>query len=243
MIRITMDEVKSKKTSDTIFILGSGYSINRVTDEQWDIIRSHNSIAFNWFCKHSFEPTYFLIREQANLRSRRCKGETIEDLINLINRYDNTVGIICDVSAHTKKAYRHYEDERIKIPCVVVKDDKSSRYKRFNNMKRDPSKKGLIHGNCTMYNVLHLVTFLGYKKIIFVGVDLYDSRYFWLAKNITRRAVAKKHKKCREKHVIASKVMQLVRRYQRHTGVKVDVANPRSLLKRVIPYKSIGYFA
>ncbi len=243
MIRITMADVKSKKTSDTIFVFGSGYSINRVKDTEWDIIRKHDSIAFNWFCKHSFEPTYFLIREQANLRSRRCNGETVDELIKLVNRYKNTVGIICDVSSHTKKAYRYDTEDRIKMPCVVVKDDKSLRYRKLKNMKRDPSKKGLIHGSCTMYNVLHLVTFLGYERIVFVGVDLYDSRYFWLGKNETRRSVAKKNRKYRERHVIASKVIKLVRNHQKLIHSKAYVSNRKSLLKRAAVYKPIGYFA
>ena len=37
------------KTSDTIFILGSGPSINLITDDQWDHISSCNSIGFNYW--------------------------------------------------------------------------------------------------------------------------------------------------------------------------------------------------
>ena len=243
MNKLTIDDIKSKKTSDTIFILGSGYSINKVKEEEWDIIRKHNSIAFNWFCKHPFEPTYFLIREQANLPFRRARGESIKDLIKSVNKYKNAALIICDVSSHSKNSYRYRKDKRIKLPYLIVKDDNSKRFKKVKNMRCDPTKKGLIHGTCTIYNVLHLALFLDYKKIVFVGVDLYDSRYFWLKGNKTRHTVKKKNKRCKDRHAIASRTIRFVRKLGKDTGLELYVTNPKSLLKRAIPYKSMGDFA
>lgn len=243
--RISIDEFKSHKTSDTIFILGSGFSINKVSPEYWDIISGYNSIGFNWFCKHDFEPTFFFIREQANTASRRSKEgkETIDKFRKRVVRYENTVGVICDVSNHSKNAYKYHKDPKLTMPCLVLKDDKSKKYRNIKNMDRDPSVKGLIHGTCTIYNILHLVKYLNYKTIAFVGVDLYDSRYFWLPPKVARHTVVQKGQKAISTHAVASKTVGVVRRFNKKFDVDMFVTNPKSRLTKAIRYKSIGEFA
>ena len=238
---INEEEFKSKKTSDTIFVLGSGYSINKVREQDWEMVASYNSLAFNWFCRHIFEPTFFLIREQANLPFRKAKGETIKKLIKRVNRYKNTTCIICDVSHHTKKAYKYKNEKRLKGPCFLLKDDKRKKHgeRLHKYMACSPVQNGLIHGTCTMYNVMHLVKYLEYKNIVFVGVDLYDSRYFWLGKNETRHSVAKKGKGYKDKHAVTTDVVQLVKRFRKFK-IPMYVVNKKSKLKRVIPYKSFA---
>ena len=243
MDKLSIDDIKGRKTSDTIFILGSGYSINKVSQQDWNVIKSHNSIAFNWFCKHRFEPTFFLIREQANLLFRVSHGETTDELVNCINKYKRTFGIICDVSSHTRKAYRYHKDKRIIIPSLIVKDDKSKKIRNLLNMNKNPERKGLIHGTCTLYNVLHLVRYLGYEKIVFVGIDLYDSRYFWLHKNESRHAVTKKRQNYKSKHSISRRVVKLVNQFKKTFRLEMYVTNPKSLLTKIIPHKPIEDFA
>jgi len=243
MIRLSEEEFKQKKTSDTIFVLGSGWSINKVTDEQWNIISKHNSVAFNWFCKHSFEPSFFLIREQANIPSRKGPGESIKKLIKSVNRYKNTYGIICDVSHHTKKAYRYRKDKRIQLKCILVSDDNKKRHGRKlkTYMRRNPFQSGLVHGTCTMYNIMHLVKYLEYKTVVFVGVDLTDSRYFWLGRKETRHSVAKKGKSWKNKHSVMRDVLELVKKFKKF-NIPMYVANPKSKLTKYIRYRSIDEF-
>lgn len=244
MIKIKIEELISKKSSDTIFILGSGSSINKVTSDQWSIIGKHDSIAFNWFCKHEFEPKFFLIREQSNIPSRCNDDESPDILVDLVNKYKNTHAIICNVNHHTKKAYKYYKDSRIKIPCLILKDNKSKKYSSVSNLSRDPSKKGLIHGSCTLCSVLHLVKFMGYKNIVFVGIDLYDSRYFWLRRKKSRHTLIKKGVSYGSSHPVANKTKRLVGRFCKYySDINVYVANKKSLLKKVIKYKSIEEFA
>ena len=228
------------KTSDTIFVLGCGWSIRRVSKEDWGIIDRYDSISFNWFALHDFEPTFFLIREQANLPHRKGKGETIKTLISRVNRYKKTRCIMCDVRRHTPKAYAYHKDKRLTASGIVVKDDKDKRHfrKLHRYFRRDPFKYGLIHGRCTMYNVLHMVTFLQYKRVVFVGVDLYNSRYFWLDKRETRHSVAKKGRSFKHKHFIAADMMRLIKRYKK-VMPEMYVVGRKSLLARRIPAMSI----
>ena len=54
------------KTSDTIFILGSGPSLNLLTEEQIRIINQHNSSGVNLsFAKKEIIPTFHLISRES----------------------------------------------------------------------------------------------------------------------------------------------------------------------------------
>ena len=240
MIILSKEQFLQKKTSSLIFVIGSGWSINSITPEEWEIIGKYNTIGFNWSCLHSFEPTFFLIREQANLPQRKHKGETIKTLIKRVNRYKNTGCIICDVRKHTPRAYAFHKDRRINAQCILVRDNKNKKYSRklHKYFKLDPFEHGLIHGRCTMYNVLHLVTYLGYQQVVFIGVDLRNSRYFWLGPKETRHTVAKKGRSFKHKHSITGDMMRLIKR-SRKLPFDMYVASRKSLLKRRIPYKTI----
>ncbi len=48
------------KTSDTVFILGSGWSINEIPDNRWDVIGRHDTIGFNFWPVHPFVPRIFV---------------------------------------------------------------------------------------------------------------------------------------------------------------------------------------
>lgn len=237
MIRLTKEEFLSYKKSNTIFILGSGYSVNSLSDSDWAIVRKFDSIGFNWFCKHRFQPTFYLIREQANNRARTTDIEDPSLLIRAVNNYKKTAGIIADVSSHSPHSYSYTKDKNLSLPCVVVRDNKSLRSSKsmIRSMHRDPFEKtGLIHGNATIVSILHLVYFMKYERIVFLGVDLYDSRYFWLPKNVTRHTVSKKKQVYKDRHAIAKRLLKFIDSYKK-LGIDMYTGNPKSLLKNIMP--------
>lgn len=52
-------DILSTKSSETLFILGSGDSIRSISDERWAGIKSHDSFALNFWVAHKFVPTHF----------------------------------------------------------------------------------------------------------------------------------------------------------------------------------------
>src|SRR5271157_4008789 len=48
------------RTSDTVFVLGSGWSINEVPAERWDVMGRHDTIGFNFWPVHPFVPRIFV---------------------------------------------------------------------------------------------------------------------------------------------------------------------------------------
>lgn len=240
-MEINKNTFLNKKKTSAIFILGSGRSINNLSDSEWGIISKYDSIAFNWFCKHKFEPTFFLLREQANLPSRISKTENKDILLKLVNRYKNTTGIVCDTSNHTKHAYQH--GDNLKIPYVILKDIRSRKGRKMKYLTRDIFEFGIVHYNCTLYNVMHFIKFMEYSTVVFVGIDLYDSRYFWLPKNKPRHTIIKKNKKCSDVHPVAGPVIQLISRFHKAFPlVQMYTSNQRSLLCKVIDFRPIHEF-
>lgn len=55
-----------RKTSDTLFILGSGPSINDLSSRDLDTIGNHDSIGFNWWMVHDFVPDFYLFQFPPN---------------------------------------------------------------------------------------------------------------------------------------------------------------------------------
>lgn len=50
------------RTSDTLYIMGSGPSINELTERQLSQIQTNDSMAFNWFIVHDLVPTFYVLQ-------------------------------------------------------------------------------------------------------------------------------------------------------------------------------------
>ncbi len=60
--KVIQDDILNHKKSDTIFLLGSGPSINQISDEMWKEIGECDSIGFNYWFINDFIPTYYMFQ-------------------------------------------------------------------------------------------------------------------------------------------------------------------------------------
>ena len=201
--------------------------------------------SISWFAKSNIPTTYYIIREAANnkYRTHKKSGEDIESLFDAMNSptYINTGLIIHDLSAHSRKIFHYHGAKALKKfhgQGIVVKDRKirnhGSGAKKWH--RRNFFDDGVIHGMCTLNNVVHIAVYMGYKRIIFAGVDLYDSRYFWLPKNETRHTVKQKNRNCKNSHSTSIWVLNMINELKTYQGdIKLYTYNPKSLLKKAMP--------
>jgi hypothetical protein len=57
-------ELRATRKSNTIFIFGSGASLNAITPDEWSRIARHDTMGFNWFVHQRFvRCDYHLVRE------------------------------------------------------------------------------------------------------------------------------------------------------------------------------------
>ena len=54
-------DLRTVKRSDTLFILASGSSINKISPARWDVISRHDSIGFNFWPIHPFVPNIYFV--------------------------------------------------------------------------------------------------------------------------------------------------------------------------------------
>lgn len=234
---LTEQQFRDRKKSNRLVIYGSGSSINAITDSQFKLLNERDSLAFNWFCKHeTIVPSFFFIREQANIPKRIAKDETPHLLFKMINeKYSGTCFVVHDLSEHSPHAFPyHAKIISIEGEGVVVKD------KQKGSLKQNIFSEGIYHGSTTLTNVLHVAGFLGYEEVLFAGIDLYDSRYFWLPQGIARENIQKKGCDVNDTHPVAKSALDAIKQFmEAFPDVKLRCLNSKSLLRKVMDCERI----
>lgn len=259
MQKISREKFIEKKKSDTIVIYGCGYSINDLTEDDKHKLQKFDGIGFNWFLKSKIPTTFYFLREQG-IKSSNFQGERETDLIDgLRNKnYDKTCLIIDDMSGSVRKwrEKNHHSNEhfhkKILHDGIIVKEVFSKKeFREFdsgwgerdkrcsiiteNMMKYDIFDNGLIYDFCSIVPVLHIVSYLKYKRIIFVGVDLYDHRYFWLPRETLRQVTRINGRSLVGHHYVAKYTCTLISVYPKIADKEVFTFSDKSLLSKYIP--------
>lgn len=234
-------EFDKNDRTKTVVIYGCGSSLNDLTDLDRYILSQFDSIAFNWFVFSHIPVTYYLVREQANIPKRVNGDETVDNFYYLINKYyKKSCLVLHDLRKHSPDAYpyAHYQNVDKFIPDYIHVYDKKLKGNDPGVEKwRDDSifNSGIYHGKTTMTNALHFAVWMGYERIVFAGVDLYDSKYFWLKDNETRYSVKNKKKTKDSKHQAANDTLSLVKKVKKtYPDIKMCTYNKKSLLSNII---------
>jgi hypothetical protein len=178
--------LRHSRRSDTVFIFGSGWSLNAIPAEEWSAIEAHDTIGFNWFVRQSFvRCDYQFVREIAasdtdGVRWRTDLAEYF-DLIRRNPRYADTIFLV-------QCGFRAINGNRA-IGYGYLPIDKRVFPWRSLSGRADPSPSlsmGLTHRHGTLNECINFAALLGWRRIVLVGVDLYDRRYFWLPSNQPR---------------------------------------------------------
>lgn len=243
-------EVSRCRRSDKVFIFGSGYSLNELTDEEWHHFAEHDVFGFSGFIYQSrVRVDFHLIRGWDGMveglqRLARTSREYAEQIVNN-EKFKDTVFIIQEgVTAMFGNVLTGYR----LLPAGV----RVYRYRTVRRVDRALShnlRHGVNHEGGTLADCVNLAYLLGWKEIVLVGVDLYDSRYFWgppggtLQFDATGRAIpaeANDHGiKWNETHKtvelgIVAVLGEWAKVFQRY-GVSLSVYNPSSRLNQVLP--------
>ncbi len=139
------------------------------------------------------------------------------------------------MSGHSPKSYNYAKKHSyFSQDGIIVKDTKGRL--SVPQLKKNIFKKGVFHGKCSLTNVLHIVLHLKYKRILFAGVDLRNSQYFWLGPKVTRINILQKGLRSRNRHPVAGHVMRMIKLVNKSFDVEMYTLNRKSLLKKAIPY-------
>ena len=174
--------LRERRTSDTVFIFGSGYSLNELSDSEWQHFAAHDVFGFNMFIYERWVPIRFqLLRGGAEGQlAWRSYGEHIAETIrDNPNCRDTAFLLQGEYQAQFCNQMVGYRMLPAGQPIF-----------RYHTARADgpPTRsfdEGLRHTSGTLSDAINAAVCLGWQNIVLVGVDLYDSRYFWLPPNET----------------------------------------------------------
>lgn len=178
-----LSEFAQRKTSDTLIVLGSGSSINALSEEDWDTIREHDSIGLNFWLLNQFVPDFYMF-EVGPTQDRIDHFQTF--LTERAARYESVPMIYKDTDRHTVNLSSvpsmvvHQFRVLNKINLPLDREDRLQAALRWCLRLRIPQITGLhVFARASIVQACALGAMLGYKRIVLAGVDLNNTRYFW----------------------------------------------------------------
>lgn len=181
-------DINKYKTSDTLFILGSGRSVNDLSNSNWDVISSKDSIGLNFWIIHDFVPTFYCYEEPGELGDRK---NIFYDILNKKKElFLNRPFIIKDLLSSNVSFGRIPEEIKSNVYLsldfdipVNGNDGVMMEYLmmiKMSNRLRFTGRLSYIYSITASISYLCFFSLLmGYKKVVFCGVDLVNSLYFY----------------------------------------------------------------
>jgi hypothetical protein len=233
-------ELRAQRRSDTVFIMGSGASLNEITADDWAAISEHDTFGFNWFVhQHFVRCDFHLIRgiPDTDLDSAvwRPQLEEYFRLIRVNPCFAQTVFLV-------HGGFRAINGNRALGLRLLPSGSAVFRWRSSFRGGALPSRsfrRGLVHGKSTLQECINAAFLLGWRRIVLTGVDLYDRRYFWLESDETRSVDIARLETSASIHSRATSGMVedlgAWRQWLAGEGCELLVWNPKSLLASALP--------
>jgi hypothetical protein len=230
------EELRATRRSETVFVFGSGASLNELSEAEWRHFERHDTLGFNWFVHQRFvRCDYQMVREISEDDFDPAVWQPQVDqyfrLVREAPQYDDTVFLV-------QSGFRAVNANR-GLPLLPP----GARIFRWRALRgrTEPStslRRGLVQAHSTLEECVNFAWLLGWRRIVLVGVDLYDRRYFWLDADGVRIVDRRRGASAADPHAQASTGMiELLGRWAQRfavDGVELTVYNPRSLLAETL---------
>lgn len=184
-------ELGSVKTSDTVFVLGSGSSINNISQRRWEAISRHDSIALNFWLLHSFVPRIYLFENTS-----KCVDGLVHDIYpNLLQEraadYCAAVKIISEIDSlapgqlvfNVPAAFHPnlYVGYSTRIAARTESELISGiRYLRGRGIfDHDNHIQWHFKNGGSVTAAVSLAARMNYRRIVLCGIDLGKAEYFY----------------------------------------------------------------
>lgn len=225
---VTEADLRSARKSDTVFVCGTGFSISSITNDEWQRIGKHDVLSFRCFPKQSFVRVGFHVTGEID-----DVDEYAED-INSNPLYDQALFLVQGgLRAHMGNRLIGGRKLRIGAPLF--------RFKRKARGIMAPLSKnfsdGVVHGFGSVCKAINVAYILGWKRIVLVGIDLYDHRHFYHPPD-KLRDVEKAGIAIDDPYTTSAGIVALIGMWNDHLaseGRGIFIYNPRSLLAKRVP--------
>jgi hypothetical protein len=243
---LSEEALRSHRTSDTVFVFGSGASLNELTQDEWSHFAEHDTFGFNAFYFQRWVPVSFHLLRGAvygELRWRPFFAEVADALRGNPN-FAGTTFLL-------QEGYLAQLGNQLTGYGGLPEGADLFRYRTLRGWgPPSRSPRALRHAVGTLDDVVNAAYAIGWREIVLVGVDLYDSRYFFLPADQTVTldaatgalgpgdANVQRGNRADDPHNTAAGAVRLLGEWRPRLeaeGVRLSVYNPRSLLAGVLP--------
>ena len=252
----TIDDLFLKKKNDTVVIYGCGPSINKLTQDDFDILNSFDTMSFNFFCKTQIPVDIYIVGEKLDHYYKsidfpekyitkkhglwdapliKKSGEDDESYFKLLNNeaYKNTFMVLWDTPSIMKRKeliYKNLPQDKTHVKMIPIGCGPHYINKENYTVKKFKETKTLLHQNVGLNSCIFLAMSMGYKKIIFSGVDLNNYEYAF-DRNFFREYLIQEDSDT--KHRSWTHVFSFINYLK--NDIKFEVYNNDSKLTEIIP--------
>ncbi|WP_337996587.1 hypothetical protein [Oleispirillum naphthae] len=226
--RLSEAELRAARRSDTVFICGTGASLRSITPEEWARIGEHDVFSFRDFPRQTFVRADFHMSGEIDVLDEYAAA------INANPRYAGAKFLV-------QEGWEAWMCNLLIGKRKLRADAPVFRYRRTARGKMAPPSErfadGVVHGGGSVVSATNIALMLGWKRIVFVGIDLYDHRYFYMPPDQTR-AVEKKGVDHTNPFSSGDFIVEQLGAWAvwgRSRGIELLCYNPRSLLTRRLP--------
>lgn len=187
---MTGNPLAAHKSSDTLYILGSGASINELRAQEWEQIAAADSIGFNFWLLHDFVPSLYVFEfPRKETPEYQCL------LANLAARSKDYAGrpiLVKDGERHRMAELRGLlaslpEKSRENLSLAWDWEIPGHDRQRFAQDLLRLDRFGILAGGhypiirkrASVFFLALLGLRAGYKKIVLCGIDLNNNAYFY----------------------------------------------------------------
>jgi len=168
---LSEEALRASRRSDTVFVCGSGSSVNDVTPAEWRAIEAFDVVSFREFPRQCFvRADYHVTAEVDDLDEYAARLRTNA-------RYASAIFVV--QKGWPAESGNNLVGRRL-LPF-------GARLFRFTRTARGyyapPSHsfdRGLVHGFNSSISVTNFAYLMGWRRIVLLGVDLRSKSYFWL---------------------------------------------------------------
>jgi hypothetical protein len=193
--RLDQVDLLQTKSSDTLFVLGSGPSINRISPERWQSIAAHDTVGFNWWLYHSFVPKFYFFE----VIEKEVSPEAFESYLALAGHrapdYASTIKVAMEFHRlgvqtldHLPSAFRNNLFAAHKVEAPARTDGELAQALCYLQSRGAFQVTGhfsyLLKYAASLTTMLAFALRLGYKRIVLCGIDLKTSDYFFQDRRI-----------------------------------------------------------
>lgn len=180
------------RKSERVFILGSGSSINAISEARFREIAAADSFGFNLWVRHPFVPSLYTV-ELADFEENpagRPVAKVIAEWLDRRPEYRSVPLVFSDYAPTRRECLNMYprwvQESAFSlntIPAIARSADELGRclstLDRVGIFAADSQLRRVFKYRATVSMLISLAVALGYREIVLCGIDIDDPRYFY----------------------------------------------------------------